>query len=791
MNTSSTILQAVRPRSLKARLTLSIVSIFLLAIWSLTFYISHLLREDMTRLLGEQQLSTASFIASDIDDSFKHRFATLTRAAETLSTALSDPLRLQTRLESVDSLSMLFNGGAIVTRLDGKGIASSPASLGRTGQDFSGRPYFPEAISGKNVIGPPMIGRNLHKPVFAMAVPVRDSDGRVIGTLAGITNLALPSFLDLISATSYGKSGGYMLVAHDSRLVVTATDPKRIMNSLAGGDPDSLLGSFLRGYEGYGVTVNPLGVQMLVASRNVPTADWHLSVALPTAEAFAPIRSLQRSLVFGTLLLSLLAGAATWLIVRRQLRPMVAAAESMRAMTEGSQRVTSLPIDRPDEVGVVVNSFNRLVQTIARREDALRASEQRARAIIEAAPVPISVVDADKRISYLNTAFTAAVGYTIADIPTIADWFMLAYPDPLYREQVRKQIVEERQHVPRTNLPHGGGERRVTCKDGVVRTFTSRRGSLIDGETTPTLIVLHDITARKQAEAELERYRDHLEDLVAARTGELALANEEAEAARRASIERMRLEAESKMESRKLEAVGTLAAGIAHDFNNILASIVGFAEMTADDLPEGSQAHNNVVQIVSASFRARDLVARMLTFARQSPAEPVLVDIVNETSEALLLLRASLPPSIELAFQNRLGDQAWARTVSCDPTQIQQIVMNLCINASHAMSEHGTIHVGLGPSSAMKDAAPGLAAGLCLSVSDTGNGMLPEVLDRMFDPFFTTREPGKGSGLGLSVVYGIVTSLGGRIDVQSRTGTGTGTGPTGTEFHVFLPTGMR
>ena len=115
--------------------------------------------------------------------------------------------------------------------------------------------------------------------------------------------------------------------------------------------------------------------------------------------------------------------------------------------------------------------------------------------------------------------------------------------------------------------------------------------------------------------------------------------------------------------------------------------------------------------------------------------------------------------------------------------------MNLCINASHAMSEHGTIHVGLDPSSAMKDAAPGQAAGLCLSVSDTGKGMLPEVLDRMFDPFFTTREPGKGSGLGLSVVYGIVTSLGGRIDVQSRTGTGTG--PTGTDFHVFLPTGTR
>jgi len=232
-------------------------------------------------------------------------------------------------------------------------------------------------------------------------------------------------------------------------------------------------------------------------------------------------------------------------------------------------------------------------------------------------------------------------------------------------------------------------------------------------------------------------------------------------------------------QSQKLEAVGTLAAGIAHDFNNLLGSIIGFAEMAGDDLPDDSLRKRNILQILTASFRARDLVARMLTFARQNPAPPVPIDIVAHVRESLALAGVSYKPNLLIHFQSAL-EQA---TVLADPGQIQQIVMNLCINAADAMDHKGEIFVRLDPEMLSSDGLTASKAGVCLSVLDAGRGMTPEVQERMFDPFFTTKAPNEGSGLGLSVVHGVVTQLGGLIDVQSRSGGNTH----GTLFRVSLP----
>lgn len=231
-------------------------------------------------------------------------------------------------------------------------------------------------------------------------------------------------------------------------------------------------------------------------------------------------------------------------------------------------------------------------------------------------------------------------------------------------------------------------------------------------------------------------------------------------------------------ESRKLEAIGTLAAGIGHDFNNLLGSIVGFAEMAGDDFADGTPGKYNIQQILNASFRARDLVARMLTFARQGPVKLIAVDIVGEVREAIALLRASLRPSVQIDFSSALEKA----TILADTSQVQQIVMNLCINAADAMNERGTIVIRLEPDTLYaKDDQ--VIEQICLYISDNGAGISPELLDRVFDPFFTTKAPGKGSGLGLSVVYGIVTGLRGSIQVQSCT---RGHGQ-GTQFKVVLP----
>ncbi|EXJ13912.1 sensor histidine kinase [Imhoffiella purpurea] len=218
-------------------------------------------------------------------------------------------------------------------------------------------------------------------------------------------------------------------------------------------------------------------------------------------------------------------------------------------------------------------------------------------------------------------------------------------------------------------------------------------------------------------------------------------------------------------QSRRLEAIGTLAAGIAHDFNNILGAILGFSELLGDELPAESEGHGYLNHIQQASFRAKDLIAGMLTFAREVEDDPIPIDAVPLVQETLKLLRVSLAADIRLDFAPA-AREAW---ILAEPSQIQQIVMNLCINAADAVDAHrGRIQVDVRLIKP-EDSLPMVR----LTVEDDGEGMSEEVRERVFDPFFTTKAPGKGSGLGLSVVHGLVAKLRGRIVIASAPGRGT------------------
>jgi PAS domain S-box-containing protein len=237
----------------------------------------------------------------------------------------------------------------------------------------------------------------------------------------------------------------------------------------------------------------------------------------------------------------------------------------------------------------------------------------------------------------------------------------------------------------------------------------------------------------------------------------------------------------SLMQSQKMEAIGTLAGGIAHDFNNILFSIIGYSELSFDELEENSPVRHNLHEILEASKRATDLVRQILTFSRQTDHElrPVQIDLI--VKETLALLRASLPTTIEI--QKNIKTDAMALS---DPTQLHQILMNLCVNASYAMREKGGIlaidleSVEIDTDSSGK--YPDLKAGpyINMSVRDTGHGISPEILNRIFDPFFTTKTREHGTGLGLSVIHGIVKNFGGAIYAFSELGKGS-------IFKVFIP----
>jgi len=282
----------------------------------------------------------------------------------------------------------------------------------------------------------------------------------------------------------------------------------------------------------------------------------------------------------------------------------------------------------------------------------------------------------------------------------------------------------------------------------------------------------------------LQIAHDELEARVRARTRQIEHAKKrlEEELIQRKQLENERTDMILQLQqAQKMEAIGTLAGGIAHDFNNILSAVVGFTELSLFDVPKGSPLASNLQQVLSAAQRAKALIRQILTFSRQSNPETRPIQLAVIIKEALKLLRASLPASVEIV--RNLQSRAY---VMADPTHMHQVVMNLCTNAGQAMvAEGGILEIRLrdqkiGPEEAAKYQGIVPGAYLELSVKDNGAGIPQKHLERIFDPFFTTKEKGQGTGMGLSVVHGIVKNCGGDITVSSRMSIGT-------TFHVMLP----
>ena len=251
-------------------------------------------------------------------------------------------------------------------------------------------------------------------------------------------------------------------------------------------------------------------------------------------------------------------------------------------------------------------------------------------------------------------------------------------------------------------------------------------------------------------------------------------------AQKRAQLDKEHLEAQLR-QSQKMEAIGTLAGGIAHDFNNILGAILGYGELAHQHSAEGSALRRHLDNVMHAAGRAKALVDRILGFSRSGLGERVPVNVQWVIEETLELLEASLPAGIRIEKSLEAGNAA----VIGDATRLHQVAMNLCTNALHAM-EHGGVlsvtleRVELSERRSLSRGALAVGPYVRFVVSDTGVGIAPAVVERMFDPFFTTKNVGEGTGLGLSLVHGIVADLGGAIDVATKVGEGT-------RFEIWLP----
>ena len=378
-----------------------------------------------------------------------------------------------------------------------------------------------------------------------------------------------------------------------------------------------------------------------------------------------------------------------------------------------------------------------------RIEEALRRSEERYQLAVQGSNEGLWDWDLISDNLFLSARAQDLMWQTSGEpLRPRREWIELTRYHPEDRDMVRSELCA---HL-RGQTRHYKVEYRVLHHSGQWHWYRQRGVAVRDAQGRPTRMAgsMEDITDRKTAE-----------------------------------VERERLEAQLR-QAQKLEAIGTLAGGIAHDFNNILAAILGYGEMAQKDAAEGSAQRRHIDAAISAGMRAKSLVERILAFSRSGMGERVPVHVQSVVVETLDQLTASLPHGITLEQRLEAGDAA----VLGDPTQVHQVVMNLCANAVQAMKSHGTLTVMLdrvdlnSPRCATSVLPDG--AYVRLSVRDTGVGIAPQVIERIFDPFFTTKEVGVGTGLGLSLVHGIVTDLGGGIDVQSKVGDGS-------SFTVYLP----
>jgi PAS domain S-box-containing protein len=367
---------------------------------------------------------------------------------------------------------------------------------------------------------------------------------------------------------------------------------------------------------------------------------------------------------------------------------------------------------------------------------AIKLAEEKYRSIFENAVMGIFQSTPEGRIISANPAFARILGYESPEavLNTVTDMARQMYVHPERRSELLN-LMDEQGTIQ-------GHEIQFFRKDGSI-VWTNVNGRAVRDNGNKLLYyesIIQDITDRKVLEFQLRQ-------------------------------------------AQKMEAIGTLAGGIAHEFNNILSAIMGYTDMALGKLDKKSPIRRYLSQVYKAGERARDLVKQILTFSRQSEDKlrPLRVSLI--VKEVLKLMRGSLPSTISI----RQDIRSDLDMVLADPAQIHQIMMNLCTNAAYAMREtKGELKVSLVPVK-IKPRDPlitlhGLTPDmyLKLTVSDTGVGIAPEILSRIFDPFFTTRRPGEGSGMGLSVLHGIVKICHGAITVESEMGKGT-------EFHVYLP----
>jgi len=684
-----------------------------------------------SRTAAEQRDTDIARLVASRADEFVRRTETSLEAAALMVRVDPPDMRYNDSVLTALSDRTLRREGLIEVQQVGGGNIGAAHAPPNARRKFSidDRRYYTEALrTGAFAIGEPVRSRpDSTQWIVGFGLPIRGRSGKFVAVVH--ISALLDSLRYVADAGTLPPGSVVQVVDRGGRMVFSSVNPKVIV------------GSDVRKYASFhqitsaprGVMTSPSeldGVTRIRAWERVGRAPWYVIVGIAQSQALAQqaIRSRNELLTIAvTLVLALLVAA---LVAGRISRPVIALTADAAAVAAGDLTRRS-SVTSTSEVGTLAAAFNRMAATVELQTLTLTEHERSYRLVFEGNPLPMWIWElSTRRFLAANDSAIARFGYSRDEFLAMTASDVRPPGDVESFEQLVSGPAEASQNTV---------------------TYRTKSGELFEAEIHASpivwtgraayLVVIHDISERNRTEAAL--------------------------AASQAQVRQMQ----------KIEAVGSLAAGIAHDFNNLLTAILGSIDLAAVALPEGHEATDELRHARGSAVRATDLTKRLLTFSRQKGSAPALVDLREIVREMQPMLVRTLGEHVKLDLR---FDRAPC-TVSADPSQLEQIVLNLLVNARDAMPNGGTVIVHVRQLAA--GAAPaGFEAQplIHLSVSDNGMGMDAATAERAFEPFFTTKERDKGTGLGLSMVFSIVQAAGGQVRLQTKVNEGT-------TLHVYLP----
>ena len=663
----------------------------------------------LQRVRGEMERSSV-----EATSSFDRLFTDIQSSMRATAEGLADRHDLEQALRGLQMrtralMDVVYVGPDGAIRAQRHALGRSPWAEGSLPLAGSMPPF------GKTTLGAVHFEGDL--PFVDMATPVLDSISLPAGKLVARVDLT-----DLWNATLDIRVGqtGYAYIVDDTGQLVALRNRRLLdlggsLRSLVGRTPQAIADAGLHTYVGLN------GGRVLASGRALRTVPWFAVLEQPAREALGPF------LALAVLLLALL---ATVILVSentikfartRIVTPLQGLAGAVRQLAEG-RLDQAVPVQNTDELGTLAEAFNSMAGQLrgafAEREAqiaALRESEARFNTAFQFSPVALAITTLPEgKILAANRAFETVFGYAQADLAGLASGDL--WLDDGERRQALDLLNRDLPVIDlETKVRHRGGDPRWVTYSGVIVTVGGRRC---------VLSAVIDITERKRSQEDKTRLQFQL------------------------------------MQAQKLESLGSLAGGVAHDMNNVLGAILSLASVHLELQPAGSPAHAAFETIHRATERGAAMVKRLLGFARQSPEEVRVLDLNAILREGVLLLERTTLAKVRL----KLDLDPELRPVDGDASTLAHVFMNLCVNAVDAMGNDGTLILH----------SHNLSDGWVeIRVEDTGCGMSAEVLERAFDPFYTTKPIGKGTGLGLSMAYSAVKAHRGVLEITSQPAQGT------------------